>query len=155
MCRSQTECVLAQACSFRTVRFRLCLLCRLMGKDGPIWKCLQDGSRFCEVRAQSRSSGQSNRSRFPRGRVVVSQSSADTSRSRFSHVQRTIQDCEVGSRNGCSWGVLQDVSQPLRRSAEDTCIGRGSASSRPHCKHRISLHAPGSECFRDRAQKVW
>ena len=62
--------------------------------------------------------------------AVFCQSSADTSRSRFSHVQRAIQDCEVGSRDGCSWGVRSDISQPLRRSTEDTCFGRGSVQDR-------------------------
>ena len=84
--------------------------------------------------------------------AVFCQSSTDTSRSKFSHVQRTIQDCEVGSRDGCSWGVRSDVSQPLRRSAEDTCIGRGSASSRPHCKHGI-FHYMRQEARGDRAQR--
>ena len=58
--------------------------------------------------------------------AVFCHSSANTSRSRFNHVQRAIQDSEVGSRNGCSWGVRSDVFELLRRSAEGTCIGRGS-----------------------------
>ena len=77
---------------------------------------------------------------------------ADTSRSRFSHVQRAIQDCEVGSRDGCSWGVrrIPASSTLCRRHVHWQRFSQfKTALQAPN----LPLHAPGS-AWRQSA-KVW
>ena len=119
-------------------------------KDGPEWKCRQDLSKFCEVRAQSHSSGQSNRSWFPTGRVVSFLTRHDPD-SVMSNAGSRIAKLEAAM---VAFGESDPTSQILPRSAEDTLHWQRFSQFKTALQARnLSLHAPGS-AWRQSA-KVW